>query len=342
MICARIPIGARVLDVGCGTGSISSLIAAECQARVVGIEPDPERAAACRARGLQVVCGYLDDDTAESLGTFDVILFADVLEHVPDPASLPAFNVVIGATIEAPQPPMAELKVLSAVLLQYSVASAPLLYESCTRPTSAVGPAILRATSASLDGAVVESEHALISEAATAAVPNRHTSVRCIMCTSALIVVDCQARRIGSAKRGPSCDGTPESTHHVVDVAGMGAVDHEAGGSAGGGDASPRLPWRTSRDACDRYSSYSRTRARTINDVSPSSGPASRKSCSAWRERHISKILTRCSSRGSAATTKSSHPVVCRASRIALCEPSRKRCRCPGCTSIWPATMMVM
>ena len=88
MICARIPTGARVLDVGCGTGSISSLIAAECQARVVGIEPDPDRADACRARGLNVVCGYLDDETAELLGEFDVILFADVLEHVADPASL--------------------------------------------------------------------------------------------------------------------------------------------------------------------------------------------------------------------------------------------------------------
>ena len=88
MICDRIPVGARVLDVGCGTGSISSLIVSECQAELIGIEPDPERANACRALGLNVVCGYYDDETEASLGAFDVILFADVLEHVADPVSL--------------------------------------------------------------------------------------------------------------------------------------------------------------------------------------------------------------------------------------------------------------
>ena len=88
MICSRVPVGSRVLDVGCGTGSISSLVIAECEATLVGIEPDPERAAACQARGMEVVCGYFDDATATALGNFDVIIFADVLEHVPDPTSL--------------------------------------------------------------------------------------------------------------------------------------------------------------------------------------------------------------------------------------------------------------
>lgn len=88
MFCSRIPHGSRVLDVGCGTGSISSLIVAECGASLVGIEPDPERAEAARARGLDIVCGYFDDATATSIGDFDVIMFADVLEHLPDPTSL--------------------------------------------------------------------------------------------------------------------------------------------------------------------------------------------------------------------------------------------------------------
>lgn len=88
MICERIPRGARVLDIGCGTGSISSLVIAECDAKLTGIEPDPERAAACRARGLDIVCAYYDDETAAQLGAFDVIMFADVVEHVPDPVSL--------------------------------------------------------------------------------------------------------------------------------------------------------------------------------------------------------------------------------------------------------------
>ncbi len=88
MMCARIPRSSRVLDIGCGTGSISSLVIAECNAKLVGIEPDPDRAEACRSRGIATVCGYYNDQTADELGAFDVIMFADVLEHVPDPVSL--------------------------------------------------------------------------------------------------------------------------------------------------------------------------------------------------------------------------------------------------------------
>jgi 2-polyprenyl-3-methyl-5-hydroxy-6-metoxy-1,4-benzoquinol methylase len=55
---------------------------------VHGIEPDPVRAAAARARGFQVVCGILDDAYFTEHGSFDVIMFTDVLEHVPDPAAL--------------------------------------------------------------------------------------------------------------------------------------------------------------------------------------------------------------------------------------------------------------
>ncbi len=88
MICDRISSGARVLDIGCGTGSISSLVVSECHVDLVGVEPDSRRAAACRERGLLVECGYYDEAMAEALGAFDVIMFADVLEHLADPSSL--------------------------------------------------------------------------------------------------------------------------------------------------------------------------------------------------------------------------------------------------------------
>lgn len=87
-LCERVPNGARVLDIGCGTGSVSQLIKQECNADVVGIEPDSRRAEACHKRGLTVECGYYDEERARRLGEFDVILFVDVLEHVPDPVAL--------------------------------------------------------------------------------------------------------------------------------------------------------------------------------------------------------------------------------------------------------------
>jgi SAM-dependent methyltransferase len=40
-----------------------------------------------RARGLQVHQGTFDGGWVESMGKFDVVVFADVLEHLPDPAA---------------------------------------------------------------------------------------------------------------------------------------------------------------------------------------------------------------------------------------------------------------
>jgi 2-polyprenyl-3-methyl-5-hydroxy-6-metoxy-1,4-benzoquinol methylase len=56
-------------------------------ATVVGVEPHPERAQAARAKGFEVVDGEFDETLAHRLGTFDAVIFADVLEHMPDPAS---------------------------------------------------------------------------------------------------------------------------------------------------------------------------------------------------------------------------------------------------------------
>jgi len=49
-----LPVGSRVLEVGCGTGSASRIIADTRDAKIIGIEPNSRRAAAARARGLEV------------------------------------------------------------------------------------------------------------------------------------------------------------------------------------------------------------------------------------------------------------------------------------------------
>jgi 2-polyprenyl-3-methyl-5-hydroxy-6-metoxy-1,4-benzoquinol methylase len=87
-LAALIPRAAKVLDVGCGTGSISEIIQTLSGATLIGIEPDTQRAMAAQARGLKVFEGYLTKDFLHEHGPFDIILFADVLEHLPDPSEL--------------------------------------------------------------------------------------------------------------------------------------------------------------------------------------------------------------------------------------------------------------
>jgi methionine biosynthesis protein MetW len=85
IVTCMIPTGARVLEVGCGTGSMSQIVRDTCQADVVGIEPDPARARRAADRGLRVHTGFLSLELIHEVGPFDVVLFADVLEHVPNP-----------------------------------------------------------------------------------------------------------------------------------------------------------------------------------------------------------------------------------------------------------------
>jgi 2-polyprenyl-3-methyl-5-hydroxy-6-metoxy-1,4-benzoquinol methylase len=81
--------GRRVLDVGCGGGALGSALKAAGAAYVAGVERHPAAAAEARDR-LDLL---LEGDLATlplpfSLGEFDYVIFADVLEHVPDPEAV--------------------------------------------------------------------------------------------------------------------------------------------------------------------------------------------------------------------------------------------------------------
>src|SRR5205085_29537 len=73
VVSEMIPPGARVLDVGCGTGSVSLHIIANRGAAIVGIEPDETRAIRARERGLDVHCGLLTPGLIADLGRFDIV-----------------------------------------------------------------------------------------------------------------------------------------------------------------------------------------------------------------------------------------------------------------------------
>ena len=84
---AKLPEGARrVLDVGCSQGATGPALRAAGVAEIVGVEPDSGDAALARAVYDRVLGATLEEVRERWEGSFDAILFGDVLEHLEDPS----------------------------------------------------------------------------------------------------------------------------------------------------------------------------------------------------------------------------------------------------------------
>jgi SAM-dependent methyltransferase len=106
-----LPRGGRLLDVGCGTGTLVRA-ARDRGLEAIGVEPDPEMAAlAGSLLGEAVVVGGLPDLPYADSG-FDAVTANFVLNHVDDPragarelARVAAPGAVVRATIWGTTPP---------------------------------------------------------------------------------------------------------------------------------------------------------------------------------------------------------------------------------------------
>lgn len=80
----------RVLDVGCSTGRIAQRLRAEKNCSVVGIEAHPETAEIAKENCQEVLQLNIESLPVLSFpeGHFDVIIFADVLEHCANPQDI--------------------------------------------------------------------------------------------------------------------------------------------------------------------------------------------------------------------------------------------------------------
>ena len=77
----------RVLDVGCGTGSFGASIRKRTGCEVWGVESNSGSIPKAEANLDKVLHGYFGPELDLRSGYFDCIVFNDVLEHMPDPAS---------------------------------------------------------------------------------------------------------------------------------------------------------------------------------------------------------------------------------------------------------------
>jgi 2-polyprenyl-3-methyl-5-hydroxy-6-metoxy-1,4-benzoquinol methylase len=86
-ICAFIkrefPSSDTILDVGCSYGLFLNA-AAKAGFKPTGLEPDAGLAEYCRVRGYNVLEGFFPDAEAVSGKVYDIIIFNDSFEHIPN------------------------------------------------------------------------------------------------------------------------------------------------------------------------------------------------------------------------------------------------------------------
>jgi methionine biosynthesis protein MetW len=82
-IAQLVPIGARVLDLGCGDGAMLAHLQATRGCSGYGIEIDDANVLACVKRGVNVIQLNLDEGLAMfDDASFDVVLQIDTLQHL--------------------------------------------------------------------------------------------------------------------------------------------------------------------------------------------------------------------------------------------------------------------
>jgi SAM-dependent methyltransferase len=77
--------GLRILDAGCGTGSLLTWLSRFPGARGVGVDVSRDALGFCRQRGQDALAAASVQELPFPDASFDLAISADVLQHLPDP-----------------------------------------------------------------------------------------------------------------------------------------------------------------------------------------------------------------------------------------------------------------
>jgi methionine biosynthesis protein MetW len=85
VIADQIPDGSRMLDLGCGDGSLLKILAQEKNIKGLGVEGDQNKIIECIANGVPVIHADLNDKLPFKDNSFDYVILSHTLQTVKRP-----------------------------------------------------------------------------------------------------------------------------------------------------------------------------------------------------------------------------------------------------------------